>query len=61
MSIKGGLITKSNARKASVRAVVTRADGRVEDRGLISYYHRNPLLRWPVNLWLSAKTFFKRS
>lgn len=59
MSIKGGLITDSKARKASVYAVVTRADGTVENRGLISYYHRNPLLRWPVNLWLSVKKLFK--
>ncbi len=30
----------------SVEAVVTRADGTVEDLGVIAYYHRNPLRRW---------------
>jgi hypothetical protein len=34
---------------AEVSAVVTRADGTIEDLGLISYYHRNPLKRWWVN------------
>lgn len=34
------------AKEARVRAVVTRADGRIEDRGTIAYYHRNPLRRW---------------
>lgn len=31
--------------EASIRAVVTRADGTVEDLGVISYWHRNPLRR----------------
>lgn len=26
-----------------IRAVVTRADGTVQDLGLVAYYHRNPL------------------
>lgn len=28
----------------TIRAVVTRADGTVEDRGLISFYHSNPII-----------------
>ena len=35
---------------ASVRAVITRADGTVEDLGLISYRSRNPLMRWGYSL-----------
>lgn len=34
-----------NAEMACIRAVVTRADGTVEDHGVIAYYHRNPLRR----------------
>jgi len=29
----------------SIRAVITRADGTVEDLGTISYWHKNPLRR----------------
>ena len=31
---------------ASVHAVITRADGTVENLGLVSYYSRNPFRRW---------------
>lgn len=37
---------KGKAREASIHAVVTRADGTVEDLGVVSYWHRNPLRRW---------------
>lgn len=30
---------------ASLEAVITRADGTVEDLGVIAYYHKNPLRR----------------
>jgi hypothetical protein len=30
---------------AQVSAIITRADGTVEDLGVISYWHRNPLRR----------------
>jgi len=38
------------AKEASISAVVTRADGTVEQLGIISYWHRNPLRRvaWRV-------------
>jgi hypothetical protein len=32
-------------KEASLSAVVTRADGTVEDLGVIAFYHRNPLRR----------------
>jgi hypothetical protein len=36
---------------AQVSAIITRADGTVEDLGVISYWHRNPLRRlwWRLN------------
>ena len=37
--------TRIEVKEQSVSAVVTRADGTVEDLGLIAYYHRNPLRR----------------
>lgn len=37
---------KTDTKAVAVRAVITRADGTVEDLGLVSYYSRNPLRRW---------------
>lgn len=44
------------AREASIEVVITRADGRVERPGVVSYYNRNPLKRWAWRLkrWLSS-------
>lgn len=36
----------SKVREASIACVVTRADGTVEDFGIVSYYNSNPLRRW---------------
>jgi hypothetical protein len=42
-------MTTSNAfpkaKESSVSAVVTRADGRVENLGMIAYWHINPIKR----------------
>lgn len=35
----------SGAKEAKIRAVVIRADGRVEDLGVVSYWHANPVKR----------------
>ena len=32
-------------KRATISAVIKRADGTIEDLGIISYYHRNPLMR----------------
>ena len=40
------MVVPANARQASIRATVIRADGRVEDLGVVAFYHRNPLYRW---------------
>lgn len=50
MGIRGGLITNAKPRSAELRAVVTRADGSIEDLGVVAYYHHNPLRRWAWNL-----------
>jgi len=36
--------------------VITRADGRVEDLGIIDYYHKNPLRRiaWRLRQFLKV-------
>jgi len=46
MSISGGLLTHGKAKEARFSAVVTRADGTIEDLGEIAYWHKNPLRRW---------------
>lgn len=38
----------TKAREASIRAVVTRADGTVEDLGVVSYWHKS---WWRRVLW----------
>lgn len=45
---------RGGAREVSISAVVTRADGRVEDLGVISLYSKNPLkmLAFRVRQWL---------
>ena len=55
--IGGGLLTHAKAREARITAVVTRADGRVEDLGTLSYWHRNPLRRlaWRIRQLLNVR------
>ncbi len=48
-------VAHSGAREATISAVVTRADGSVENLGVVSYWHRNPLKR----LWWNIKQSFK--
>jgi hypothetical protein len=43
------------AREGSISAVVTRADGRVENLGIICYWSRNPVKHWIVNQWIKVK------
>ena len=42
----GQVSAKTITQSASIRAVITRADGTVENLDLVSYYSRNPLRRW---------------
>jgi|APFre7841882793_1041355.scaffolds.fasta_scaffold00028_9 hypothetical protein len=45
---------KSGAKEISFSAIVTRADGTVEDLGVISYYNNNPIkqLIWKLKKFL---------
>lgn len=38
-------VARGRPARMEISAVVTRADGRVEDLGVISFWHRNPLRR----------------
>jgi hypothetical protein len=57
MSISGGLLADARARKVEISAVIHRADGAVERRGMVAYWHRNPLLRAVGNfrVWLKER------
>lgn len=54
--IPGQMLIKAGAKRVSLRAVVTRADGTVEDLGVVSYWHKNPLMR----AWFHFKEFIKK-
>lgn len=57
MAMGGEILTRSKAKSSSISAVITRADGTIENLGLISYWHKSPLMRLPVNLciWIKEK------
>ena len=44
----------SNAKEIQFIATVTRADGTVEELGVIDYWHKNPIKRiiWRIKKWL---------
>ena len=42
--------SRQGYKEVTIRAVVTRADGTIEDRGVISYRHKNPLRRLAYKL-----------
>jgi hypothetical protein len=50
MAIGGGILTNGKAREATISAVITRADGSVEQLGVVAYWHKNPLRRWAWRL-----------
>lgn len=56
MSMGGSLISRAKTKEARITAVITRADGRVEHLGTISYWHRNPLKR----LWWKITIIFRK-
>lgn len=45
----------ANAKESKLSAVVTRADGTIEDLGVIAYYSKNPLKHYLVNRWIKIK------
>lgn len=56
--MNGEMIAAAKARKSNIHVVVNRADGTVEDWGMVAYWHRNPLFSWPVNFYLGYKVAF---
>jgi hypothetical protein len=49
--------TSAPAREAIIELVVTRADGTVENLGVVSYWHKNPFKRlaWRVKQFVKGK------
>lgn len=48
----------SGAREMSISAVVTRADGRVENLGTVTYWHKNPFKRLAFRIGRFWKQLF---
>jgi hypothetical protein len=50
------LIVPSKTKEAQITAVITRADGTVEQLGVVSYWHKNPFKRilWRIKKWLPS-------
>lgn len=46
----------SPLKEAEISIKVIRANGSVEDMGVVSYYHKNPLKRWAWHI----KRYFER-
>ncbi|WP_156392856.1 hypothetical protein [Rhizobium sp. Root1220] len=55
--ISGGMLTNTKMREARITAVITRADGTVEELGTLTYWHRNPLRRlaWRIRQHLIGR------
>lgn len=50
----------SGAKEATIEAVIIRADGTVEQLGVISYWHKNPLKRLAWRMKQAAKSLTRR-
>jgi hypothetical protein len=46
----------AEAQEQTIRARIIRADGTIEELGVVSYYHKNPLRRWA---WRIGQLFRK--
>lgn len=51
--------SKLSVKSAEISAVIIRADGTREDVGVISYWHRNPLMRIGWRILRSCKHLIK--
>lgn len=54
--MSGNIRARGGAREMTISAVITRADGRVENLGVISHWSKSPLKR----LAFRARQFLKR-
>lgn len=48
---------RSRPKEVSIEAVVIRADGKKHPLGVVSYWHRNPIMRL---LWKAKQMFTKK-
>ena len=50
------IATESKVKEMSLSAIITRADGTIENLGTIQYWHSNPLKRlfWRIKTWLHS-------
>ena len=48
------ITSEAQVKQMEISAVITRADGTIEDLGTIQYWHKNPLKRiiWRIKKWL---------
>ena len=42
--------TMGDVKEAEMSIQIIRANGTIEDLGVVSYYHKNPLKRWAFKL-----------
>jgi hypothetical protein len=49
-------LANSQVKQMEISAVITRADGSVENLGTIQYWHKNPFKRilWRIKTWLHS-------
>jgi hypothetical protein len=48
------ITSESKVKQMEISAIITRADGTIENLGTIQYWHKNPLKRiiWRIKKWL---------
>ena len=48
------ITTDAKVKQMEISAIITRADGTIENLGTIQYWHKNPLKRiiWRIKKWL---------
>ena len=48
------ITSEAKVKQMEISAIITRADGTVENLGTIQYWHKNPLKRliWRIKKWL---------
>ncbi len=53
--MSGNIRARGGAREMTISAVITRADGRVENLGVIAFHHRNPFKRlaWQLHRFIN--------
>ena len=48
------ITSDAKVKQMEISAIITRADGTIENLGTIQYWHKNPLKRllWRIKTWL---------